>query len=344
MLVNKVFKIPEKALIVLPDFIGDTVLLIPVLRNLRYNFNENTSIDLIGNKNVINLLETLPFFDNFYLNKVTNKLSFLKKQKYDTIFLFNFQLSWTIFSCQAKVSQRISFNLERIGFKSLPLWRNLITHFINSTPINDKKPQKEVYLNVLKDLNLKIFDEYIDVKLTNKDLDKAKELLENIPKPRISIHVTAGSPGKQWDIKNWIIILKYLKNKYNGGFISMGAESEKNIYDYLADQSGIKLNNLCGKTTIRETLALYQDLDLMITIDTASAHLAALANTKNIIIIYGPTNESQWNPYTLSSNIKQVYLNLPCRPCLTRFCRHKNCLRLLKPSEIINITDKIPMF
>ncbi|OGH96866.1 MAG: hypothetical protein A2104_01675 [Candidatus Melainabacteria bacterium GWF2_32_7] len=265
----------------------------------------------------------------------------MRQNDYDTVFLFNFPVLWSFASYRAGVEQRVSFNLERIGLNYPPIWQKLITHLVKSTPITDKKPQWQVYLDTLKDLNLNIFDEYLETHLTNDDLYKAKNVMQEIERPRIAIHITAGSPGKQWHLNNWIILIKYLKDKYNCSLIATGTENEKILYDYLATQSGIRIHNLCGKTTIRETIALYRYLDLIVTLDTASAHFAAAANTKNIVIIYGPTNEAQWLPHAPNSNIYQIYRNLPCRPCLTRFCHHRECLNKLYPDKIINVIEQI---
>jgi len=339
------FKIPEKALIVLPNFIGDVILFTPVLRNLRYNFGKKAKIDAVINSNMHNLLETLPYIDDFYLleTQITNKISFLKEKNYDTILLFNFPFLWALASYRTKINQRVSFNLERIGLNYPPVWQDLITHFVRSTPIDDKTPQREVYLNILRDLDLTIFDNHTEINLTKADINKANKLIKDIPRPHILIHAASGSPGKNWDYKNWTEILKYLKNKYNCDFISTGTKFEAAIYDYLSAQSGVKIHNLCGKTTLRETLALYSHLDLVITLDSSPAHLAAAANTKNIIIIYGPTNEAQWLPYSQESNIQQVYLDLACRPCMTRLCHHRKCLNELNPELVIEAIDRTYM-
>ena len=156
------------------------------------------------------------------------------------------------------------------------------------------------------------------------------------------INASAKSYGKLWKLDNWVTIIKYLKNKYNNCyFFSTGTLEESNIYDYLAHKTGVNFHNLCGKTSIRETIAFYRHLDLVITVDSAPAHFAAIADAKNIIIIYGPTNQQQWLPQSNNSKIYQVYLNLSCRPCFTRSCYGQKCLQDLKPENIIKIIDKI---
>ena len=198
------FKKPEKALIVLPNFIGDVVLLTPFLRNLRHNLGDKVVIDAVCNKNIQNLIETLPYIDDIHIsdNISQDKVNFLKNNDYDTVFLFNMPFLWALASYKAKIKQRVSFNLERIGLYFPPIWQNLITHFMKSTPFDDRKPQWKVYLETLNDLGLESVDENIEIRLTNDDIYRAKALLQNINTPRISIHVTAGSPGKHWNLNN----------------------------------------------------------------------------------------------------------------------------------------------
>ncbi|MDD3012545.1 MAG: glycosyltransferase family 9 protein [Candidatus Gastranaerophilales bacterium] len=332
---------PKKVVIILPEYIGDILLLTPAIRNLSKSFGNSVKIDLVGNKNAKNLLETLPYFDNFYLEgeETGRKVSFLKKQNYDTIFLFNIRFFWALAGYQAKVQQRVGFNLEKLGLENIFLWRKLMTHLIKSATVYDKRHQINIYMDMLKTLQLEVDSDFPEVLLSDNDIKKANTLIKDISGGRVLIHATAGSPGKQWNFNNWAVIIKYLKEKYNFSIIATGCSAEKSIYDYISRKSGVEIHNLCGKTTIRETIALYKHIDLAITLDTASAHFAAAANTKNIIVIYGPTNETQWKPYTPYSFIQQICLDLDCRPCLTRLCRHRKCLSGITPDMVIDAIE-----
>ena len=344
---NPPFKIPERTLVILPKFIGDIILLTPLIRNLRYNFGNKAAIDLVCADSTKNILETLPYVDNIFSTDIDikNKIDFLREKNYDAVFLFNFPVLWAWACVEAKIPQRVGFSLERIGCSNFPLWQNLLTHVVKSTPIKDKSPQWKVYLDILKTLGLNNYDNHTEIVLTKDDKKKAKGILKQInsKKPKILIQVIAGSHGKQLELSKWITILKHIKKNIDCTVIATGTEQEKEIYEYLSANSDIKICNLCGKTTIREAIALYKYLDLVITLDTSISHLAGVAGVKNIIIIYGPTNEAQWQPYAPNSNIYQIYLNLPCRPCITRVCSHKKCLVKLRPEKIINAIDKITL-
>jgi ADP-heptose:LPS heptosyltransferase len=337
------FNIPKKVLLILPDFIGDVLLITPVIRNLRYNLGDSVVIDIIGNSNSKNLLETLPYHNNIYIEqkKIGFKKSFLKKHNYDSIYLFNFRFFWAWAVYQTKTPQRIGFSLEKLGLENIFLWQNFLTHIIKSSTVYDKKHQIDIYLKLLKELNFKINDNYPEVILAQNDINKAKILLNQITAPRCMIHITAGSPGKQWNYENWFSVIKYLNKKYSFSILATGSEADKKVYDRLSAQTGIHITNFCGQTSIRETIALYKHINLAITLDTSAAHFAAAAGTKNIIVIYGPTNEFQWKPYTQSSYVQQICLNLECRPCITRMCRNRKCINSITPEMIIDAVGNI---
>ena len=55
--INQIFEIPQKSLILLPKFLGDILLLTPILRNLKYNFGPKSQIDVVCDKSHHNLLK-----------------------------------------------------------------------------------------------------------------------------------------------------------------------------------------------------------------------------------------------------------------------------------------------
>lgn len=337
------FMLPEKILFIMPEFIGDVILLIPLLRNLKYNVPPACPIDVLCSENVSNMIELIPHFNNIFHKKIfdKDKVSFLKNNKYDTVFLYNFPFLWAKASYDAGIKQRIGFSLDKMGLSNIFLWKKLLTHQIPSSSVKDTKHQLNIYLDTLKSLSLKVFDEHFEVKLSDNDFQKAKELIKDIKGLKFLININAGSPGKAWSIKNWVKVINHLKNNFDCTIIATGTHLERKIYDKLSAKANVEIENFCGQTSIRETIALYSYLDLVITVDTAPAHFAGVANTKNIIVIYGPTNHLQWAPKSKKSNIHQVYLDLPCRPCITRICSHRNCINKLTSDMVINCINNI---
>jgi ADP-heptose:LPS heptosyltransferase len=340
---NPPFNKPQKTLIILPDYLGDCVLLTPFIRNLRMNQSSNTFIDVVCHKPISNLLKTLPYIRNFYPKKLMDKIKykFLKKNEYDTIFVFNYSVKWGRAAKKNNIKQIISPDTIRLGLTKPPLLGHFATHTVTSTNIKDKTSQLRVNLNYLEELGVEVYDYHPEVVLTDSDNKKALNLLVNTERPKAYIHITAGSKGKEWDLKNWVEIIKYLRSQKFDIYTS-GTLKESKAYEVLQSEVGAPINNLCGKTTARETIALLKLVDIVITTDSAPAHFAAAARTPKIAIIYGPTNQNQWRPFAPFSDVEQIYLNLPCRPCLMRKCTDKKCLNELHYNYVINrISDLI---
>ena len=68
--------------------------------------------------------------------------------------------------------------------------------------------------------------------------------------------------------------------------------------------------------------------------DSGLMHVAASLNIKQVAI-FGSSDPKKTPP--LSRHAKLVYLGLSCSPCFERTCplKHTNCLKNIKPSEII---------
>jgi heptosyltransferase-2 len=335
---------PRSILVVPSKFIGDNVLLIPFLRNLRHNVGPSTRIDLVTTPVLYSLYETLPSLDHVYLekrHKPANPRLFLEAQGYDTIFFARYSLYWGTAARQARLSQRVGFDLERLGIHGLKHWGRCLTHPIPSTSLFDRQPQVELYLDMLRMLGFNVSNSHLECPfLPEADHVRAKDLLRSVlegrPKgtPGILIQAASGSPGKQWPAENWHQLLRLLHEWLDPVFIVTGSHREQSTYEEWEQE--FPLLNLCGQTSLRETLAVMQQVDLVITLDTSTAHLAALAEVPRLVVLYGPTNQAQWRPQVLPETaFRQVFLDLPCRPCPARTCEHRNCLRQLGVANVM---------
>ena len=344
---HKKFKLPKRALIIFPDFIGDAIVLTPFLRNLRSNLGASALIDAVCSKSIAEMLLTLPYINHYYPDEYVNKnkRQLLNNRRYDTVFILKPSISWAAATIKERIPQRITTNLERLGIES-PLFVPVIsTHIIPNTSIKDKTPQIEVNLSMLKHLGMKVQDTSPEINLKHSDVRKAKSLIGDNHGLNAMIHLTAGSPGKQWDIENWLEIIKYLalenyKHGKNYRIFATGAHKDKKIYDDISKKTGVQIINLCGQTTLRETVAVYRHMDLVVTTDSAPAHIAGIAKVPNLVVLYGPTNNHQWFPFAPDSKVEQVYADVPCRPCVSRVCQSKKCLKEITVDDVNAAIDR----
>ena len=121
----------KKILVVRYRFIGDMILTIPFLRNLRYIYPD-AQIDMLVAPNSGEVIEDCPYVNNFiyfdttrkhkYENGKGKKKSFwsyvfeLRKNKYDKAYVLKRSLSSALLCFFAGIKERIGFDTENRGF------------------------------------------------------------------------------------------------------------------------------------------------------------------------------------------------------------------------------------
>ncbi|MEY4149335.1 MAG: ADP-heptose:LPS heptosyltransferase [Pseudomonadota bacterium] len=134
------------------------------------------------------------------------------------------------------------------------------------------------------------------------------------------------APGAEYgESKRWPI--EYFADVANEAIqkgwvvISLGSTHDQDLGKTLDRLTKNKVINLIGNQTF-----LSNDSGLM--------HVAASLNIKQVAI-FGSSDPKKTPP--LSRHAKLAYLDLSCSPCFERICplQHTNCLKNIKPSEII---------
>jgi len=88
--------------------------------------------------------------------------------------------------------------------------------------------------------------------------------------------------------------------------------------------SGLRMTDLCGKTTLAQLVAAMGGLSLLITPDTGPMHLAAWTGTPTLNLSMGPVNPWETGPYQPGHHVLRP--GASCRGCwrcqrAARFCR-----------------------
>lgn len=132
-------------------------------------------------------------------------------------------------------------------------------------------------------------------------------------------------PGSVWATKRWTEegFIKAANELKNRGYqiVIMGGPGEEELAQNISKKINIHLD-LTGKTTIVESALIVLKAQLVIANDSASAHLASIADTA-VVSIFGPTIiEFGFRPW--GKNIFVVEnKELNCRPCGKH--GHKKC-------------------
>ena len=321
---------PLKKILVIPlRYIGDTVLTVPLLRNLKAAYPQ-TDIDLLTSPATTSLMEACPYLRRVVPEPKGKALAtWLRTEAYDAVFLLRKSASMAFACKRAGIPMIVGYDKQRFpwGYKR---WGWFLTHQAKYPSLKTDTPQAISHLGLLTTAGIPVQDDHLELWTTPDDDARLQTLLDAegiqlAPEaaPLAILHAASASHGKQVDIDKFGDSLRHL---LAAGFqiVATGTQADVPLYEQLKAE-GLSLTNLAGKTSLRETVALYRKAQLLLTVDSSPIHLGAAAGIPHIVGVFGPTNERQWGPHRAGIDFRPVFIDLPCRPCYAKVCSHNNC-------------------
>ncbi|MBK7500495.1 MAG: glycosyltransferase family 9 protein [Ignavibacteriales bacterium] len=264
----------------------------------------------------------IPFFDiNPYLDRVIifNKSSIktiigfireLRSRKYQLCFV----PSTIVLSRTSHILNWISGSKVRVGVKSIDGKENRSHKYLNlKSDFKWKKKHQSVRnLEIAKQIDCDLSEEEINsIKMNFKeeDISFAKDyIFTNFPdqkKKIIAFHPGAGKELNIWNYSNYIDLIKKLYGDFNNYVLITSGWTDNNIVELIWTE--LRSANIEFKVLhnmpVKRLGAILSLVDLYITNDTGTMHIAGYSNAK-MISLFGPTNPAEWAP----NGIHQKYV------------------------------------
>ena len=103
---------------------------------------------------------------------------------------------------------------------------------------------------------------------------------------------------RNWSADNYAVVAGYAQARHGCRIILTGGntELERGYGDAIAASSGPSVNNMIGKTTLKQLVAVLAAADLVLCPDSGPAHMATAAGTP-VIGLYASSNPGRTGPY-----------------------------------------------
>ncbi|HEY9678022.1 MAG TPA: glycosyltransferase family 9 protein [Drouetiella sp.] len=336
----------KRILVIRYRFIGDTILTVPFLRNLRNSYPD-AKIDVLVGPQSGEVLEGCPYVDRFITFDTTRFHKYdqgegkaksfwsyvveLRKEKYDLVFVLKRSWSSAVLALLTGAKHRVGYATEGRQFlltKAIA-WNKHI-HEVDST------------LEVLSEAGLPVTERHLDAWISEKE---DREILAKVPElnkssTKVLIHAAAAHPDKMYPLDKWADVLRELAPKLNCDFYFTGAERDFALYEELQQLAGVKGINLAGELSLRQSMALYRRMNVSACVDSGPAHLSAAVGVPTIAL-FGPTDPGRWRPYG-EQHITLYDTELTCRPCnYNKTCANRECLTEFSPNKIAQACLKV---
>ncbi|MCX5781726.1 MAG: glycosyltransferase family 9 protein [Elusimicrobia bacterium] len=345
---HKSKKLPEKIdsiLIIKLSALGDTILLMPILRALRDKYPK-AKITAICTKINLDVLKVCPYINEVLIinirNLVFNPFSIIKlfkNKKFDLALDFD---QWT------RISPLLAFfsgALYRIGFKTNNQYRHyLYTHFVEHS---QTKHELDCFADILKVLEIKNINKNLEFWVDDASKHHSEKLLlENGLKQGdafIVFHPETPLHGgqRQWPAEKYVELGKKLSELNKFKILIAGTEIEK-------EQNSKIVNALLPNAFLMHSLslgeyaAILSKAKMFISGNTGIMHLASALNIP-VIALHGPTNPKKWGP--LGNKSRVIKSKAECSPCLylgfEYGCKTNKCMQDISVDEVFEEAKKV---
>lgn len=323
----------EKILVIRYGTIGDTIFASAFYRELRKAM-PNAQIDILADKIVREIMVNCPYIDNIIdikgkYNNLFNYINIFKN--YDTVYFLKNDSFFTLVAFLARVKNRIGFNVHR-------------NKFLTKKAIYDERHHEiDCYLDLLRINGINPQNDKTELWLNPIENEKIKKAY-NTDKPKVLIQAYSRFQQKNWIDKYWVKVIKYLSDELNCQIYFAGGAKDTPFYSKLTrDITDLKNPPIdtSGKLSVSETIALVNNMDMVIGIDSGIIHIAAALDIPSILL-HGSTSLRRWKPRSEKCTVLSKYF--PCSPCCLqsgtkKYCKNKTskCMLKLTPDCVINL-------
>lgn len=324
------------------NWVGDSVITTPVFDFLKEIY-PHASIDVLARPWNAPVFKNNPAINDIYifnekkgLREYLRSVRHIRQHDYDLAVLLPNSFSSALQAWLGKIPCRTGYNTDKRG--------TLLTHPVPLPPFKFSRHQVYYYLHLLEEVTGHTSSSpQLSVYITQKEKDRAADRLKKagIGEKSFCIGLNPGAeygPAKRYPPERFAAAADLLVAEFKAKVIIFGSSKETEIAEQVEKTMHFKAVNLAGKTDLRLLMALIQRMNLFITNDTGSMHIAAALNIP-LTALFGSTNPSATGPFSSNSLVIQA-ADLPyCSPCLKRTCpKDFSCMLSLPPQAVYKKT------
>ena len=321
----------RKILIRGTNWIGDAVMSIPAMREIRRIFH-SSHITLLVRPWVKDVYSAVEFVDRVLVydkqgihagwSGSRRLAGQLKSEQFDLAILFQNAFEAAFLAWSARIPIRIGYARDARSI--------FLTHACRIDPQLRNVHQAYYYLGILAGAGLmegRLWErpDYplrIQVGVHNEDRKAAREILRahGVDNGHLVVGLNPGAyygGAKRWLSDRYASVADGLAGEHGARIVIFGAPGERRIAEEIAEKMRRKPVILTGQTTLGQLMGLMKECQLLITNDSGPMHLAAALDVPQLAI-FGSTSEIATGP--LSRRAEVIKHPVECNPCFLREC------------------------
>ncbi|MBI3988685.1 MAG: lipopolysaccharide heptosyltransferase II, partial [candidate division NC10 bacterium] len=335
----------ERVLVRGPNWVGDAVLSLPALANLRKALPQ-ARIALLVKPWVSGLFEGCPSLDEVIVYQEKGRhqgfpgklrlASELRRKRFDLAILLQNAFEAALLACLAGIPHRIGYDTDGRGL--------LLTLKVKPDEEILKCHQRDYYLGLLQAIGLDRGERDPSLSVIPEQEAEAGEILRaaGISEDERLIGLNPGSAyggAKRWLLERYVMLADALQIRLRARVVLFGSPQDAAIALRIETLTRSKPVNLAGQTSLKLLPALLKRCQALVSNDTGAIHVAAAVGTP-VVAIFGPTDPNRTAPV---GPFHQIIAHLPsCAPCLLRECPiDHRCMTAIPVEEVFAAVSMI---
>ncbi len=299
----------ERILVIRNRYIGDTVLAIPFLRNLRRRFPDAV-IDVLVEPGAGQILADCPYKDELVvwqrpqrvndvvpgsLANVITTARWLRRREYDRAYILKRSLSTGLLAWLAGIPHRVGVAKDGRG---LLLTRRVSYH--------KERHEVELSLDLLRADGIEVDDGHNENWVPDELGAKIDRLLHGVtsPRPRVFVAPRSTDEERNWPLDRMAETVRWLIEDRGCDVILCGSRADRSTHRRLvatlAPPSSRHLHDFSQECSLREAAALLSRMDLCLGVDSGLPHVAASFGVP-VVTLSGAADPRQWHPWKTPS-------------------------------------------
>lgn len=338
----------QNVLVVQTSFLGDTVLTLPLISEIKARFPSSKLTVLCGPLSK-ELLQEHPAIDEIIVDdkKAADKgfLGLWRKCKVLREKTFTIALS-PHKSPRSALLLYLARIPRRVGFRQSKGW------FLFNLRVDRDGERHDV------ERNLSILDAFgikpqecqrvLHLPVNPSRQESARRLLislgANLEKLVLGVNPGSVWPTKRWTAEGFAKLIELMKNNYDCEILLFGGPEDAAVVSKIYNLSGGSAVNLVGRIGLRDLPGALGLCRVLVTNDSGPMHVAVARNVPTVAIFCATTPGLGFYPYSANSIVLEK--GLSCRPCASHGGRRcplgtEDCMRLIKPESVFEAVKRL---
>ena len=338
----------ENVLVLQTSFLGDTVLTLPLIAELRRHFpvKKLTVLCLPLSRE---LLLDHPAIDDVITDDKKNSdrgwgglwrtAARVRDKKFTLALTPHKSLRSALILCLAAIPHRVGFRESRGWF--------LLHQRVKRNP---DRHDVERNLSVLQafDVHPEQCERALELPVSAATQSAVDEKLRalGVGQGELIVGVSPGSvwPTKRWSAAGFAALIEMLQRKYRSPILLFGGSDDAPVVEDVQRRCGQTAISLVGRIGLRELPAAISRCRVFVSNDSGPMHIAVARQVPTVAIFCATVPELGFYPYT--SNAVVVQKELSCRPCASHGGRRcplgsEDCMRQISPDAVLRAVEKM---